>query len=249
MSEIAFAVGCHPDDIEFMMAGTLVRLKNAGYEIHYMNVANGSCGTDCVDAEEIVKIRRLESIEAAEMIGATYHESIAYDLEVFYDKPLLARLGAVMREVAPDIILTHSPNEYMEDHSNTCRLAVTAAFTRGMRNFSTNPPLPAISNQVVLYHSLPYGLTTPLRKPVSADLYVDVSDLISLKKEMLSKHKSQKEWLDVSQGMDSYLTTMADQCADIGKLSKKYDYAEGWIRHQHHGYCDAAADPLSELFQ
>ena len=248
MGKVAFAVGCHPDDIEFMMAGTLKRLKDAGYEIHYMNVANGSCGTDCMDAKEIVEIRRGESIEAAKLIGATYHESIAFDLEVFYDKPLLAKMGAVIRDVAPDILLTHSPNEYMEDHSNTCRLAVSAAFSRGMRNFPTNPPLPSIANSVVLYHSLPYGLTTPLRKPVEADIYVDVADLIQLKKEMLSKHKSQKEWLDVSQGLDSYLTTMADQCAKIGKLSEKYDFAEGWIRHQHQGFCDAEADPLSKLF-
>ena len=248
MNKTVFAVGCHPDDIEFMMAGTLMRLKEAGYEIHYMNVANGSCGTDSMDAQEIVRIRRLEAIDAAEMIGATYHESIAYDLEVFYDKSLLAKMGAVMREVAPDILLTHSPNEYMEDHSNTCRLAISAAFARGMRNFPTNPPRSTVTNQVVVYHSIPYGLTTPLRKPVEADLYVDVSTLIDLKKKMLAKHKSQKEWLDVSQGMDSYLTTMADQCAAIGKLSQKYDFAEGWIRHQHQGYCDADSNPLSELF-
>ena len=41
----AIAIGAHPDDIEFMMAGTLLLLKKAGYEIHYMNVANGSCGS------------------------------------------------------------------------------------------------------------------------------------------------------------------------------------------------------------
>ena len=41
----AFAVAAHPDDIEFFMAGTLMRLGEAGYELHYMNVADGSCGT------------------------------------------------------------------------------------------------------------------------------------------------------------------------------------------------------------
>ena len=88
MKKIAFAVGCHPDDIEFMMSGTLMRLKNAGYEIHYMNVANGSCGSDTLDRDAIVAIRREESIAAAELIGAVYHESIANDLEVFYEREL-----------------------------------------------------------------------------------------------------------------------------------------------------------------
>ena len=39
------AIACHPDDIDFGMAGTLMMLKKAGYEIHYMDVANGSLGT------------------------------------------------------------------------------------------------------------------------------------------------------------------------------------------------------------
>ena len=247
MKKRAFAVGCHPDDIEFMMSGTLMRLKAAGYEIHYMNVANGSCGSDTLPAAEIINIRRTESIEAAALIGAVYHESIANDLEVFYERDLLFKLGAIMREVEPDIILTHSPVEYMEDHSNTCRLAVSAAFTRGMKNFPTIPATSTSAKPVTLYHCLPYGLQTPLREPVTADLYIDVTDVMDQKSQMLSCHKSQKEWLDVSQGMDSYLTTMAEQCQVIGQMSGKFNYAEGWRRHLHLGFCDIDADPLAML--
>ncbi|MCF6174522.1 MAG: PIG-L family deacetylase [Victivallaceae bacterium] len=247
MKKIAFAVGCHPDDIEFMMSGTLMRLKAAGYEIHYMNVANGSCGSDTLPAAEIIRIRRDESIEAAASIGAVYHESIANDLEVFYERDLLFKLGAIMREVEPDIILTHSPVEYMEDHSNTCRLAVSAAFTRGMKNFPTIPATATIAKPVTLYHCLPYGLQTPLCEPVTADVYIDVTAVMDKKAQMLSCHKSQKEWLDVSQGMDSYLTTMAEQCQAIGQMSGKFNYAEGWRRHLHLGFCNIAADPLAVL--
>ena len=39
------AVGCHPDDMEFMMGGTLLLLKQAGCELHYINVANGCAGS------------------------------------------------------------------------------------------------------------------------------------------------------------------------------------------------------------
>jgi N-acetylglucosamine malate deacetylase 1 len=247
MKKIAFAVGCHPDDIEFMMSGTLMRLKAAGYEIHYMNVANGSCGSDTLPAADIIRIRREESINAAALIGAIYHESIANDLEVFYERDLLFKLGAIMREVEPDIILTHSPVEYMEDHSNTCRLAVSAAFTRGMKNFPTIPATSTSAKPVTLYHCLPYGLQTPLREPVTADLYIDVTEVMDEKSKMLSCHKSQKEWLDVSQGMDSYLTTMAEQCQVIGQMSGKFSYAEGWRRHLHLGFCDADTNPLAML--
>ena len=42
---VVLAVSCHPDDIEFGMAGTMFLLKDAGCEIHYVNVANGCAGS------------------------------------------------------------------------------------------------------------------------------------------------------------------------------------------------------------
>ena len=41
----AMAIAAHPDDIEFLMAGTLRLLAEAGWETHYLTVANGSCGS------------------------------------------------------------------------------------------------------------------------------------------------------------------------------------------------------------
>ncbi|MCC7085693.1 MAG: PIG-L family deacetylase, partial [Pirellulales bacterium] len=45
-----FAIAAHHDDIEFLMAGTLLRLCAAGWELHYMNLASGNCGTVEYDA-------------------------------------------------------------------------------------------------------------------------------------------------------------------------------------------------------
>jgi len=36
---------------------------------------------------------------------------------------------------------------------------------------------------------------------------------------MLAQHRSQKEWLDTSQGLDSYLVTMEDMCREAGRRS------------------------------
>src|SRR5690606_26126776 len=130
MAKRAFAIAAHPDDIEFMMAGTLIRLGQAGYELHYMNLASGSCGTIRHDVETIVRMRRSEAMAAAKLIGAVYHESLVHDLEIFYDRPTLQRLASTVREAAPEIILTQSTQEYMEDHMNTTRLVLTAAFAR-----------------------------------------------------------------------------------------------------------------------
>ena len=121
------AIACHPDDIDFGMSGTLMMLKKAGYEIHYMDVANGSLGTAEYTYEEIVKIRLEEAKNSAKTIGAIFHEPLCDDLQVYYTHELLSKLVPVVREVAPEIILTHGPYDYMEDHTNTGRLAVSAS--------------------------------------------------------------------------------------------------------------------------
>ena len=243
----AFAIGAHPDDIEFFMAGTLLMLRDAGYDIHYMNVANGCCGTTQYDRETIARIRREEGQNAAKSVGAVFHDSICNDLEVFYDKPTLARLAAVIREVAPRIILTHPPADYMEDHTNTCWLVVTGGLPRrGMPNFEVVPPKPITQQQVTIYHAQPYWNRDPLRNLVEPEIFVDVTEVEEQKVAMLSQHVSQKKWLDESQGHDSYLKTLRDLDEEVGRMSGLFRCAEGWRRHLHLGFCGEHDDPLRE---
>jgi len=246
MTRRVFAIAAHPDDIEFQMAGTLVLLGRAGYEPHYMNIANGCCGTVEHSREEIIAIRRDEARAAAASIGAVYHESLVDDLGIFYEPGLLARVAAVMRSVAPEILLVQSPQDYMEDHQNAARLAVTAAFSRGMSNYVTDPPCPPVAQPVTVYHAQPHGNCGPLRQPIRPELFVDVTDVMAIKTEMLSCHMSQRGWLDVSQGMDAYTQTMRTLCAEVGDMSGEFSYAEGWRRRSHYGFGQGNADPLSE---
>jgi LmbE family N-acetylglucosaminyl deacetylase len=243
------AIGAHPDDIEFMMAGTLIMLGQAGYELHYMNCASGSCGTADLSREKIVKIRKRESQKAAKFIEAVYHPPLADDIEIFYEKSLLAKLGAVVRKVNPSIMLIPSPEDYMEDHSITSRLAVTAAFCRGMRNFVTVPKAAPVTDEVVLYHALPYGLSDGMRKKIFPGEYVDISSVIDNKREMLEIHRSQKDWLDTSQGVDSYLMAMVEMSREVGKMSRKFIYAEGWRRHSNLGFAIKGTDPLADALK
>src|SRR5687767_9934510 len=122
----AIAIAAHPDDIEFTMAGTLCLLREAGFRTHYLNVATGSGGSLVHRASALRRIRRHEATQAAKTLGAEFHESRVDDLEIVYSVPLLRWLTGIIRVVRPSIVLTHSPVDYMEDHTNTCRLAVTA---------------------------------------------------------------------------------------------------------------------------
>jgi LmbE family N-acetylglucosaminyl deacetylase len=240
----AFAVAAHPDDIEFVMAGTLILLRNAGYEIHYMNLANGCCGSTEHNASETAQIRQREALAAADSIGAEFHSSLVNDLEIFYNHDTLTRLAAVMREVAPEILLVHAPSDYMEDHMNACRLAITAAFARGMPNYRTEPPRIPVDQPVTIYHAQPHGNRDPLGHVVRPDLFVDIGSVLDEKTAMLACHKSQQQWLDTSQGLNSYLETMRQLMREVGQMSGCYEFAEGWRRHTHLGLCGEGDDPL-----
>jgi LmbE family N-acetylglucosaminyl deacetylase len=240
----ALAIAAHPDDIEFMMAGTLILLRAAGWEIHCLNLASGNLGSMTLPPARTARVRRREAQAAARLIGATWHPPMCDDLEIFYDDRTLRRVGAIIREVAPSVILTHSPRDYMEDHMNAARLAVSAAFARGAPGYRTTPPRPALPGPVTLYHASPHGLRDGLRRRVPPGAFVDTTGVHAAKRAALACHASQQQWLDATQGMESYLRTMDEFSRALGKLSGTFQHAEGWRRHSHLGFCEARTDPL-----
>jgi len=243
---VAIAIAAHPDDIEFYMAGTLLLLQRAGYQTHYFNLASGHCGSATENSARTRVRRQNEARAAAAILGAKFHTCITDDLEIWYDPTLLRRVAALIREVNPNIVLTHSPQDYMEDHTNTCRLAVTATFARGMPNFATAPRRRPVEGDVALYHGMPHGLRDPLRRRIAPGCFVNVSEVLNIKREALAQHRSQKEWLDASQGLNSYLDTMESLAREVGRLSRRFTHAEGWRRHLHLGFSAVDWDPLRQ---
>ena len=246
-TKTAIAIAAHPDDIELMMAGTLLLLKSRGYEIHYLNLSSGNVGSVEHDSEATKNIRLKEAQKSAEILGAHFHPPFCNDLEILYDEKNLRQLAAIIREVKPDIVLTHSPVDYMEDHTNTCRLAVSATFARGMQNFRTIPSAAAENYDCTIYHALPHTLRDPLRRIIFAGSFVNTSAVQEAKLEALKAHQSQQNWLDISQKLNSYHQAMEDISLKVGKMSKKFIHAEGWRRHLHFGFCGPQADPLKDL--
>ncbi len=242
----ALAIAAHPDDIELMMAGTLVLLGRTGYALHVMNIADGSCGSMTQSAAETARRRLAEAQASAAILGAMLHPPIARDLEIFYNESLLRKVAAVVRDVAPAIVLLQSPLDYMEDHTNACRLGVTAAFVRSFPNFVTDPPRPPVPGPVAVYHALPWGLEGPLREAIAPDFFVDIASAFETKRNSLACHASQREWLDRTQGLDSYLLAMEESARKIGRRSGRFTLAEGWRRHSHLGFAGRDFDPLRE---
>jgi len=144
------------------------------------------------------------------------------------------------------VILTHSPQDYMEDHMNTSRLAVSAAFTRGMPGYRTSPPRKAINTPVTIYHANPHGQRDGLRRRIDPGAFVDTTTVHARKHAALACHRSQLAFLDATQGMNSYLQTMEDFSLAMGRMSGAFTHAEGWRRHLHWGFCEEHDDPLRD---
>jgi len=240
----ALAIAAHPDDIEFVMAGTLLLLREAGWDIHYCNLSSGNLGSMTMSLAETARVRRREAQAAAKTLGAKWHAPVADDLQIFYDDRTLRLVGAVIRAVDPQIVLTHSPEDYMEDHMNTSRLTVSATFVRGMPNYRTTPARRAVSSPVAVYHANPHGLRDGLRRRIVPGAFVNTTNALETKRAALACHASQKDWLDATQGMDSYLHAMEEFSREVGKLSRGFKHAEGWRRHSHLGFGPADFDPL-----
>ena len=246
--KVALAVGCHPDDVEFNMAGTLSLLAKQGWEVHLHTMANGSCGTAEYSEDDIIRIRGKEAADAAKVIGATYHPGLVNDLMVYYEDSLVRRATALIRKVKPTLVLLPSLEDYMEDHMNTARVTVTACFCRGMMNYYSYPPMDAYGDDIFLYHAQPHLHHDGMRNLIVPSLVVDVSSEVEIKEEMLRTHASQKNWLDVSQGQDSYLIGMRDICRQVVKIAglSGFEYGEGWRQHNHIGYSAQDKDLLAE---
>ncbi len=247
MKPKVLAVAAHPDDIEIGMGGTMLRLAEAGWELHYFNLSCGNGGSLEMDGESTARVRLDEAREGAARLGAVFYPPVARDLEIVYSVELLRKVAAVVRTVNPRIVLTHALRDYMEDHMETARLAVTAAFAKHVPNFASEPPLPGAPGDVAVYHAMPHGGHGPMREAVEPGCYIDITGVMDRKRHALEAHQSQQPWLDASQGMSSYVQSMVEASEAWGRRSGRFAAAEGWIHHQHEGLSRFDTDPLADF--
>ncbi|MGA3324052.1 MAG: PIG-L family deacetylase [Terriglobia bacterium] len=230
-------VMAHPDDAEMLVGGTLFHLKDLGWELRIVTMTEGDCGSATVSREEIARIRYAEAQAAAAYLGARYTCVGLMDVEVTFNVENLRRVVEVMRRFDPDVVVTHSPADYMLDHEEASRLVRGAAFALAMPNYETRqvPPAPRGRSTPALYYADAIEGKDPLGRRIYPQFYVDISKPLPQKREMLSRHVSQREWLRSHHGMDEYLNQMEAWAAGYGNESG-FAYAEGFRQHLGHGY-------------
>jgi LmbE family N-acetylglucosaminyl deacetylase len=234
---VVLSILAHPDDAEFLCAGTLLRLRREhGWEVHIATMTPGDCGSVERPAEEISTVRREEGRAAAARLGGTYHCLEERDLLIFYNERTLEKVTRLLRGVRPTLVLTHSPNDYMLDHEMTSVIVRAAVFGASIPNFLASENVgPPLAHVVHLYYCDPIEGKDALGRDIEPGFCVDVSGLIEDKAAALACHASQREWLRQQHGMDQYILAMKEWGASRGRVIGTA-FAEGFRQHLGHSY-------------
>ena len=233
MIKTVLAFFAHPDDAEILCAGTLSLLKKAGYSIHIATLGLGDKGTATHSKEEIIRIRRAEAIQAAGIIGGTYHCLDFEDIYIFYQRESIDKASALVRKIQPAIVFTHSPDDYMLDHEISSRITQTACFTTGMKNLDI--PEKPFGPVPYLYYTDPVESKDKFGNRIKPGVFVDISAEMETKEKMLASHASQRNWLLAHHKVDEYLLAMKSIARARGDESG-FKYAEGFRQHLGHGF-------------
>jgi N-acetylglucosamine malate deacetylase 1 len=227
---IVLAVGAHPDDIELGCAGTLAKYSKLGCKVFMCNILMGNRATAKTESEypdeEFLKIREKEARESADVIGAELIYSIGIrDGELIYiNKDILDSFIDVIRYTNPDIVITHNPLDYIQDHTNVSKLVFYSTHYCACTRYTTkNKP---IDKSPRIYYMEP--VTGIDFNPYE---YVDITDTFETKVEMFSKFKSQRVYIET--GSNIHKTDLADSIKTTAKFRGNQcgvKYAEGFNR-------------------
>ena len=182
------AVGAHPDDLEILCGGTLVKYAKLGHKVTMAHLTNGDKGHYSLMPEKVARIRKKEAQNAAAVIGAEVVCLEMTDAMLFSSEETRMAVIDLVRKVRPDVTITLSPHDYWRDHITTSELVCDATFLATV-------PLIRGKRKVAKKICPIYFCDTVFGINSNAGIYVDITDTLAAKNKMLGCHKSQVNWL------------------------------------------------------
>ncbi len=205
------ALGAHPDDIEIFMYGLVSTYKKEGNQVFTMIATDGSKGGSPKD-DLLSKKREKEAIAGLKKISKPIFLNIP-DGELGEDPEHRRIIKENILKIMPDLIITHSQNDYHSDHRS----------------------LSFITGSVVSHYIPIIYCDTLMGINFNPNFYIDITEHFLLKKEAILKHETQKpqRFIDLAKLMNSY---RAAQCnAAKGKYAEAYSFEPSFpftdIRH------------------
>ena len=180
--------GAHPDDIEIGMGGTVAKLAGNGYDVKLIIATLPNfVETDTKEA------RRHEAIMSAKTMSCQPPDFL--DLspdEMVFSRKFVTRIDELVRKTKPEAIFTQWIGDSHQDHQSLTRTVLAASRD---------------STDIYMYETtIPGGITESAFRP---QLYVDISNTLSIKSQALDCFTSQKIrcgdlWIEAVIGRSSY---------------------------------------------
>jgi LmbE family N-acetylglucosaminyl deacetylase len=186
----ALVVVAHPDDAEFLCAGTIAKLCAEGWDVNYVLTTSGDMGTrdDKMSRSALAAIREKEQVEAAKVLGVNEVVFLRYP-DGYYEDTVESR-GRIVREIRrlkPDLVITWDPYRQSfthRDHRLTGQSTLDALYP-----LARNPQgYPEHLLEGLQIHRCNEVWLAGSAQP---DHYVDVTNYFDIRIQALRKHKSQ----------------------------------------------------------
>ncbi|HZE08197.1 MAG TPA: bacillithiol biosynthesis deacetylase BshB1 [Gemmatimonadaceae bacterium] len=173
------AIGAHPDDVELICGGTLIRSQMLGHTTGILDLAAGELAS-----RGTPQLRAKEASSAATVMRVSVRENLGLPDGGIQNTPdVRAKIAVVIRRLQPAVVITHSLQGRHPDHPIVAQLVRDACFVAGLK--MVEPKVPAYRPRKVL-HALSFR--EDYEKPT---FVVDVSESFEKKLEAIGCYASQ----------------------------------------------------------
>lgn len=222
------AIGAHPDDVELGCSGTLAKEISKGKKVGILDLTRGELGT-----RGSAEIRDQEAKKAAEILGVTVRENVAFKDGFFVnDSDHQMEIIKIIRKYKPEIVLTNAIKDRHIDHGKGSKLSSSACFLSGLKKIETqlNGETQEAWRPKQVLHYIQWQDITP-------DIVVDISGFIDQKIEAVKAYKSQFYNPDSNEpetpiSDNNFLQSVEYRASNLGRLIFK-DYAEGFTTERY----------------
>lgn len=192
-------IGAHPDDADFQAGSISHKICKAGGEAVFVSCCNGDKGHQWMNSSGLAARRYKETQASAKVLGIDKYLVLGYnDCEIEPTMQLRNRLTRLIRQEAPNILITHRCSDYHADHRAVGMAVRDSAYLIGVPLYCPETPIP---EQLPFFMYGGDGFTEP--RPFRADLMVSDDDVLDVLLEAWACHESQEfEWLPPQYGFD-----------------------------------------------
>lgn len=231
------AIGAHPADVFDLAGGTLANFATQGHDVYLSIVTHGAYShaqmltvKDQKQAvAEIIALKKKECDLASQHIGLKESRYLDFDDEPFIpNRKMVLVLGEYIREVCPDIVITHHPKEYGHpDHPVVGEIVLRSlkAAERWLEGSSRSPhPM----KRVYFFGTQFRGICAKLGSAVvAADFVVDITSSIEKKKKAIAAFQSQS--FKGAQYEESWVSERVEKIEGYFGFTNGLKYAEEFI--------------------